>query len=290
MRYSLRIILTLIIVAIAIAAGTWLWRYYLFTPWTRDARIHAEVITIAPDVSGWVRTLEVGDTDHVSEGQTLFTIDSTRYQAAVDKAQATVDHRQATLELSRAEAGRRNQLRNSRAISAEDQQVAQIDSRIAAADLEQAQADLESAQLDLARTELTAPASGHILNVQFTSGNYVNRGTAAMALIRDNSFYVVGYFEETKMSSIAVGDPVDVVLMNGDTHLDGHVMGIGRGIADSNTSLNQQLLPQVQPTFNWVRLAQRIPVRIALDDIPDDTLLSVGMTATVRVQASEPTE
>ena len=290
MRPSLRILLTLVIVAIAIAAGTWLWRYYLYTPWTRDARVHAEVITIAPDVSGWVRTLNVADTDYVAQGDTLFEIDNARYQAAVDKAQATVEHRQATLELNRAEEGRRNQLRNSRAISAEDQQVAQVNSRIAAADLQQAEADLASARLDLERTRITAPASGHVLNVQFSAGNYVNRGSPVLALIAANSYYVVGYFEETKMAMINAGDPVDVVLMNGDTHLKGHVAGIGRGIADSNTNLNQQLLPQVAPTFNWVRLAQRIPVRIALDEIPDETLLSVGMTATVHVRPADQPE
>lgn len=290
MRHSLRLLLTLAIVALAIAAGTWLWRYYLYTPWTRDARIHAEVVTIAPDVSGWVHTLNVTDTDYVNQGDVLFEIDDTRYQTAVDRAQATVEHRQATLELSRAEESRRNQLRSSRAISAEDQQVAQINSRIAAADLNQSQADLISAQLDLERTQVTAPVSGHVLNVQFVAGNYVNRGTSVMALIAANSYYVVGYFEETKMASINVGDPVEIILMNGAPHLDGRVAGIGRGIADSNTTLNQQLLPQVAPTFNWVRLAQRIPVRISLDNVPDDTLLSVGMTATVRVHAAEQPE
>lgn len=290
MRPSLRILLTLIIVAIAIAAGAWLWRYYLYTPWTRDARVHAEVVTIAPDVSGWVRTLEVADTDYVAQGDTLFAIDDTRYQAVVDSAQATVEHRQATLELNRAEESRRNQLSNSRAISAENQQIAQINSRIAAADLQQSQAELASAQLDLVRTQITAPVSGHVLNVQLAEGNYVNRGSPVMAVIADNSYYVVGYFEETKMSAIEVGDSVDVVLMNGDTHLDGRVAGIGRGIADSNTSLNQQLLPQVAPTFNWVRLAQRIPVRISLDEVPDETLLSVGMTAAVRVRPAEQPE
>lgn len=288
MRHSLRILLTLIIVALAVAAGVWLWNYYLYTPWTRDGRVHAEVITIAPDVSGWVRTLDVADTDHVAQGDTLFTIDDERFAAAVASAEATVAHRQATLELSQAEANRRNQLGNSRAISAENQQIAQVDSRIAAADLQQAEADLSAAQLDLERAQVTAPASGHILNVQFSAGNFVNRGTPVMALISDDSYYVVGYFEETKMSSVRVGDPAEVILMNGDVHLDGRVAGIGRGIADANTTLNQQLLPQVQPTFNWVRLAQRIPVRIALDHIPDETLLSVGMTATVRVRPEQP--
>ncbi|MGQ7260789.1 efflux RND transporter periplasmic adaptor subunit [Vreelandella sp. V005] len=287
MRPSLRMLLTLIIVAIAVAAGAWLWRYYLYTPWTRDARVHAEVVTIAPDVSGWVRALNVADTAQITQGDTLFSIDDTRYQAAVDSAQATVDHREATLELNRAEESRRNQLSNNRAISAENQQIAQINSRIAEADLQQAEAELASAQLDLARTQITAPVSGHLLNVQLSAGTYVNRGSPVMALIAEDSFYVVGYFEETKMPAIRVGDPVDVILMSGDTHLKGRVAGIGRGIADRNTSLNQQLLPQVAPNFSWVRLAQRIPVRIALDEVPDDTLLSVGMTATVRVDPGE---
>ncbi|UYG00702.1 MULTISPECIES: HlyD family secretion protein [unclassified Halomonas] len=287
MRSSLRILLTLIMVALAIAAGTWLWRYYLYTPWTRDGRVHADVITIAPDVSGWVRTLSVGDTDYVDQGDALFQIDQARYQAALDQAQAEVNHRQATLDLNRAEASRRNRLGNSRAISEENQQIAQINAQVAAADLEQAQASLEAARLDLERASVTAPASGHVLNVQFSEGNYVSRGTPVMALIREESYYVVGYFEETKMASIRVGDPADVTLMQGNTRLNGRVAGIGRGIADANTTLNAQLLPQVTPTFNWVRLAQRIPVRIVLDEVPADTLLSVGMTATVRIHPDD---
>ncbi|WP_083942017.1 efflux RND transporter periplasmic adaptor subunit [Salinicola socius] len=285
MRNSLRILLTLVVVAIAVAAGIWLWNYYLFTPWTRDARVRAEVVTIAPDVSGWVRTLNVNDTDFVAKGDTLFEIDEARYQAALDQAQATVENREATLKLRQTEAQRRNQL-SSRSISAEDRQIAQINSRVAAANLKQAQADLASARLDLERTRVVAPISGHVLNLQLAAGNYVTRGTSVMALVQSNSYYVMGYFEETKIPSIRVGDSAEVILMNGDTHLRGHVAGIGRGIADTNTSLNNQLLPQVQPTFNWVRLAQRIPVRITLDDIPDETLLSAGMTATVRVDAA----
>ncbi|WP_353057294.1 HlyD family secretion protein [Salinicola sp. JS01] len=283
MRNSLRILLTLIIVAIAVAAGVWLWNYYLFTPWTRDARVRAEVITIAPDVSGWVRSLNVSDTGYVTQGDTLFEIDPSRYQAALDKAKASVANNQATLDLKRAEERRRNQLSN-RSISAEDRQIAQINTRIAQANLDQAKATLDSAKLDLQRTQVVAPVSGHVLNLQLAAGNYVTRGTPVMALVQARSYYVMGYFEETKMSSIAIGDPAEIILMNGDTHLHGHVAGIGRGIADSNTNLNNQLLPQVQPTFNWVRLAQRIPVRVTFDEMPDHTLLSAGMTATIRIQ------
>ncbi|WP_040242641.1 efflux RND transporter periplasmic adaptor subunit [Chromohalobacter japonicus] len=282
MRTPLRMLITLVVVALAVTAGVWLWHYYLYTPWTRDGRVRADVITIAPDVSGWVRQLPVSDTQKVEQGDTLFQIDQARYQTAVNKAQAVVALNQAQLELKRHEENRRNNLSN-QAISSENREVARIDTRVAKANLDEAQADLESAQLDLKRTVVEAPADGHILNLRLTEGNYVSAGNAVMALVKSDSYYVTGYFEETKMSRIDEGDTARITLMNGDTELRGHVTGIGRGIADSNTSPNDQLLPQVEPTFNWVRLAQRIPVRIALDEVPDETLLSAGMTATIHI-------
>ncbi|ODC02516.1 efflux transporter periplasmic adaptor subunit [Terasakiispira papahanaumokuakeensis] len=282
MRKGLRILVTLLVVAAAIMAGLWLWHYYLYTPWTRDGRVRAEIITIAPDVSGWVDELSVQDNGWVSKGQKLFTLNDQRYLAAVDKAKAVVANREATLALKRHESERRKQL-GREAISAEDQEVAQINRDVAAADLQQAQAALASAEIDLDRTLVRAPVEGHVLNMHLNAGNYVKAGQAVMALVKADSFYVTGYFEETKMPDIHQGDPAEVILMNGDTHLKGHVAGIGRGIADTNTATNNQLLPQVQPTFNWVRLAQRIPVRITLDEVPDGTLLSAGMTATVRI-------
>ncbi|MCD6009699.1 MAG: HlyD family secretion protein [Pseudomonadota bacterium] len=282
MRTSLRILITLLIVAIAIAAGLWLWHYYLYTPWTRDGRVRANVITVAADVSGWVDTLAVQDNARVEQGEVLFTINDARFQAALERAQAVVDQRQATLDLKRNEQSRRQRL-SRQAISAEDREIARIDTRVAAANLAQAQADLESARIDLERTVVKAPVTGHILNMHLNAGNYVNAGQGTMALVQADSFYVTGYFEETKMPFIDLGDAAVVTLMSGDTRLRGHVAGIGRGIANTNTSTNSELLPQVQPTFNWVRLAQRIPVRIALDDVPEDVLLSAGMTATVRI-------
>ncbi|MDV6317628.1 HlyD family secretion protein [Chromohalobacter sp. HP20-39] len=282
MRTPLRMLVTLVVVALAVAAGVWLWHYYLYTPWTRDGRVRAEVITIAPDVSGWVHQLSVNNTQHVDKGDTLFKINQARYQTAVDKAKAVVALNQAQLELKRHEEQRRNRLSN-QAISNEDLEIARINTRVAKANLEEAKANLASAQLDLKRTVVEAPADGHILNQHLSEGNYVTAGNAVMALVKDDSYYVTGYFEETKISRIEVGDPAKVTLMSGDTELRGRVAGIGRGIANTNTSLNSQLLPQVEPTFNWVRLAQRIPVRIELAQIPEGTLLSAGMTATIHI-------
>ncbi|WP_458526060.1 efflux RND transporter periplasmic adaptor subunit [Onishia taeanensis] len=282
MRAPLRMLTTLVVVALALAAGTWLWQYYLYTPWTRDGRVRADVITIAPDVSGWVSQLSIEDTQTVARGDVLFQIDRQRYATAVDQAEAVVAQKQAEWEAKQHEETRRNRLSN-QAISDETRDAARLDTRSAEAALTQAKAELDSAQLDLERTTVIAPAEGHVLNLSLNEGNYVNTGTPVMALVKADSFYVTGYFEETKMPEIALGDPARITLMSGNTRLEGRVAGIGRGIADSNTASNDQLLPQVEPTFNWVRLAQRIPVRIELDEIPDDTLLSAGMTATVRI-------
>ena len=273
---------TLIVVLLALLAGWRLWHFYMIAPWTRDARVRADVVTIAPDVSGWVTELAVEDTAFVERGERLFKINQSRYRAALEEAQARVAQREAQLELKRHEERRRSRL-SRQAISSEAREIARIDTRIAEANLEQAEADLQSARLDLERTTVQAPAAGHILNLQLHEGNYATAGKPVMALVKANSFYVTGYFEETKMPHIEIGDPARVILMSGDIHLRGHVAGIGRGIANPNTIPDNQLLPQVQPTFNWVRLAQRIPVRIALDETPKQIPLSAGMTATVRI-------
>ncbi|PSJ21903.1 HlyD family secretion protein [Halomonas sp. ND22Bw] len=290
MRTLLRSLVTLVIVALAIAAGLWLWHYYLYTPWTRDGRVRAEVITVAPDVAGRVVALPVADNQRVDAGETLFRIDRSRYETAVTRAEAVVAQRQAELQLSQDEASRRSRL-SRQAISAEGQETARINRQVASASLDQAQSDLASARLDLERTTVAAPAAGHVLNLQLSEGNYVSAGEEVMALIKAGSYFVTGYFEETKTPYFSVGDPARVTLMSGDTELRGHVESIGRAIADPNTDPNSQLLPRVQPTFSWVRLAQRIPVRIALDEIPEGTTLSAGMTASVYVEPNaEPRE
>lgn len=283
MHTLLRTLVTLVIVALAAAAGWWLWHYYLYTPWTRDGRVRAEIITVAPDVSGRVVALDVEDNQRVDKGQTLFQIDPSRYQTAKDKAQAVVEQREAELELARHEASRRNRLGRA-AISAEGQETSRINSRVASATLAQAQSALTGAQLDLTRATVKAPVAGHVLNLQLSEGNYTSAGKPVLALVAADSYYVTGYFEETKMPRVNVGDHARVNLMGAARELEGHVASIGRAIADPNTAPNEQLLPKVQPTFSWVRLAQRIPVRIALDDIPDDVTLSAGMTASVHIE------
>jgi RND family efflux transporter MFP subunit len=286
MRTPVRVAVTLCLVAVAIFAGFRLWQYYMLTPWTRDARIRADVVVISPDVSGWVRELKAYDNQEVKAGDLLLSIDRDRFEAALEKAQAVVQTRQQQLNLREREASRRASL-GPQAISAELRENAQINAGIARGELREAQAEVKAAEINLARSQVHAPRNGHITNLRLAQGNYVNAGQSVMALIDDSTFYVQAYFEETKLPRIRVGDPVKVWLMSAGDALQGHVESISRGIADRNTTPDGQLLAEVEPTFNWVRLAQRIPVRIKLDKVPEGLNLSAGMTASVQVQEGE---
>ncbi|UQY33913.1 HlyD family secretion protein [Pseudomonas fulva] len=283
MRSTIRVGITLAVVVAAILAGSWIWQHYMYSPWTRDARVRADVVTIAPDVSGWVLELKVRDNQQVKAGDLLMTIDRDRYQAALEKAQAVVDIRRQQLSLREHEASRRARL-GSQAISAELRENAQINAEMARSEYREAQADLRIAQLNLERSEVRAPRDGQVTNLRLAQGNYVTAGQAVMALVDTASFYVQAYFEETKLPRIQVGAPVEIWLMGGEQEIRGEVEGISRGITDRNASPDGQLLANVEPTFNWVRLAQRIPVRIKLDSLPEKVQLSAGMTASVRVE------
>lgn len=277
-----RVLVTLTVVALAIAAGYWLWHHYLYSPWTRDARIRADVVTVAPDVAGWVDVLNVRDNQQVKEGELLMVLDKARYQAALEQARAVAQTRREQLTMREREARRRARL-GTQAISAELRENAQISERIARGEYEQALAQLRFAELDLARSEVRAPRSGQVTNLRLAQGNYVHSGEAVMALVDQGSFYVQAYFEETKLARIRVGAPVEVWLMGGDRVLQGEVESISSGITDRNATPDGQLLANVEPTFNWVRLAQRIPVRIRFKTLPADVQLSAGMTASVKV-------
>ncbi len=282
MRFTLRVGITLSLVAVAVLAGAWLWQHYLYSPWTRDARVRADVVTIAPDLAGWVRELKVRDNQHVAADELLMSLDRERYQVALEQAQAVAETRRQQLLLREHEAGRRMRL-GPQAISAELRDNAQISAEIARGEYRQAQVAVRSAELDLARSEVRAPRAGQVTNLRLAEGNYVRAGEPVLALVDESSFYVQAYFEETKLPRIRIGALVEIWLMSGDQPLRGEVESISRGIADRNASPDGQLLADVEPTFNWVRLAQRIPVRIKLDEVPEGVVLSAGMTASVRV-------
>jgi multidrug resistance efflux pump len=284
MKKIARVLLTLVIAAAGCVGGYELWDYYLFSPWTRDARVQADVVNIAPDVAGFVTDLRVKDNQFVHKGDVLLVIDRERYTRALAMADATVAARKAEMDNAAQQAARRAKL-TTIAISDDARQDAIRKGNSAAATYQQAVADRSTAQLNLDRTVLRAPVNGIVTNLTLVVGQYASVGTKLMALIDSDAYRVTGYFEETKMPAVKVGEQAEIYLLDGSPALRGHVESIARGITDRDNLAGPELLVNPNPTFEWVRLAQRIPVRIHIDDVPKGVLVSSGMTATVIVEA-----
>jgi RND family efflux transporter MFP subunit len=283
-RNIIGFIATAIIFVVAIAIGRALWVHYMDEPWTRDGRVRAEVVNIAPDVSGAVVELPVRDNQFVHKGDLLMQIDPSHYSIAVEQAQAAVAARKAELQMRRDDAQRRADM-DSLVVSKENRENATHTASAAEAQYQQALAALDAAKLNLERTRVVAPVDGYVTNLNVYRGDYAIAGSAKLAVVDSNSFWVYGYFEETKLPHVRIGDKADIRLMSGGT-LKGHVESISRGIYDRDNPQSRELLADVNPTFNWVRLAQRVPVRVKIDSVPDGVLLSAGTTCTVVVTPS----
>jgi RND family efflux transporter MFP subunit len=246
--------------------------------------VQADVVNIAPDVAGFVTDLRVKDNQFVHKGDVLLVIDRERYTRALAMAEATVAARKATMDNAEQQHARRAKL-TTIAISDEAREDAKLTAASAAANYQQALADRSTAQLNLDRTVLRAPVNGIVTNLTLVVGQYASAGSKLMALIDSDSYRVTGYFEETKIPAIKVGEQAEIYLLDGSPALRGHVESIARGITDRDNPDGPELLVNPNPTFEWVRLAQRIPVRIHIDDVPKGVLVSSGMTATVVVAA-----
>jgi len=272
---------TIAIVLAACLVVRSLWIHYKLEPWTRDGRVRADVVQIAPDVSGLVSEVRVHDDQSVKAGDILFVVDRARFQLAVDQAKATRSSLRIQLEQAYREDKRDKSLGSLVSAEVVEQSRTKIDQLQAS--IAQADAALAQAELNLERTEIKAPVDGIVTNLDLRPGNYANAGRSSIALIDTGSLHVVGYFEETKLANVDVGDAVHIQLMGDNKVFDGHVQSVAGGIEERDRAVGQRLLANVTPTFNWVRLAQRIPVRIAIDKPPADVKLVVGRTATVTV-------
>jgi len=281
-RSWIRVFVTVVGVIAAAVAGWYLWRIYEESPWTRDGRVRVNVVVVAPDVAGAITDMRVKDNQSVKLGDVLFTVDPARYRLALEQAEAVLAGAKSVLEQRREEQQRRERL-SSVSISEEALNQARTATLSAQATYDQAEAALGIAKLNLARTDVRSPVNGRVTNLLVHQGDYATAGHPIVALVDSDSFYVAGYFEETKLRHIAIGDRVSIRLMAYDAPLTGHVESVARAITDRDNALGNDLIANVNPTFSWVRLAQRIPVRIAIDDIPKDIVLSAGMTATVVV-------
>ncbi len=280
-RRLLRPILTLIIIALAIGLGYVVWDLYVLDPWTRDGRVRVYVVTATPEVSGTVVSVPVVDNQFVHKGDPLFTIDPLRFKLKIDEARARLAGVTEDYKLSVLNAKRRRGLGG--VVSREEQDVFDSEMEVRRARLEEAQSALDTALLNLQRSTVYSAVDGYVTNLNLRVGDYVTAGQSRMAVIDANSYWVYGYFEETKMHGVHVGDKARIKLMGYRHILKGHVVSIGRGINDTNGMSDKLGLPDVNPIFTWVRLAQRIPVRIEIDEMPPEVILSAGMTATVAV-------
>ena len=281
MKKFFSLLATLLVLALAIWIGRTLWEHYMNTPWTRDGRVRADIINVAADVNGYVTGVPVKDNQLVKKGDVLLEIDPEHYQIVVKQAQSLVASRKATWEMRKVNAHRRADM-DSLVISRENRDDASNIADSALADYQHALAQLDAAQLNLKRTKVLATVDGYVTNLNVHRGDYARVGDPKMAVIDQDSFWVYGFFEETKLPHIRVGDKADLQMMSGEV-LKGHVESISRGIYDRDNPESRELVADVNPTFNWVRLAQRVPVRIHIDEIPDGFLLAAGTTCTVIV-------
>lgn len=276
-----RYALTLCAVAAATLLAFMMWKHYAQTPWTRDGRVRADVVQIAPDVSGPVIRVAVRDNQWVNRGDVLYAIDPHWLTLAVASAQAEVESRRHEMVMRQDAARRRAQIKA--AISSEDLQQTGSAANVAVANYHGALAALELAELNLSHATVRAPVSGYITHLRLRPGDYATVGETKVAIVDAHSFWVVGYFEETKLRHIRVGDTAHIVLMGYEPVIAGHVESIGHGIGDNNDETGGLGLPDVEPTFSWVRLAQRVPVRIHIDALPKGIELVAGLSASVEV-------
>jgi multidrug resistance efflux pump len=259
---------------------------YLFQPWTRDGHVRAQIIKITPRVGGPIVELPIHDNQAVAKGDLLFKIDPRTFQLAIEQAEAKLKQAQAS-EIVKADQAKRGQdlyRKDKGAISEQALVRKKNDLLVAKANVEVATANLHAAQLDLEFTEVRAPVDGYATNLLLRYGSQTVANQPALALIDTNSFWVHGYFKETQVENIRPDNKVVVKLMTyPDAPLEGVVESMGWGIAQQDGAPAADLLPAINPSFDWIRLAQRIPVRIRLTRIPDEVELRVGSTASVFV-------
>jgi RND family efflux transporter MFP subunit len=285
-RRVLPFLVTLAAIALASLLGRAMWGTYMGSPWTRDGTVRAYVVTIAPQVAGQIVQLPVVDNQFVHKGELLMVVDPTDYKIAVDLAQAAVENAQVTAHNARREARRRRELTRL-AVTREETQTYESTAAAEGATSQEAAARLNQARIDLQRTEIRSPVNGYVTNLLAQLGDYAKVGDNLLSLVDADSYWVDGYFEETALARIRKGDPATVRLMGYSQPLRGHVQGIARAISVANAQPNAEGIATVNPIFTWVRLAQRIPVRVHIDEVPAGVTLVAGMTATVQIDPAK---
>ena len=282
LKLTARVTATAMMIALATAGVRWMWIHYEVRPWTRDGRVRADVIQVNPDVDGLVTDVRVTDGEVVRKAQVLFVIDPSRYEIALQQADAAVAVDVAAL----AEAKRENRRNQSLGTLVTTEELQEGESKVEelSAQLRGTLVERDLARLNLARTTVRSTVNGVVTNLELEPGDYASVGHQVMALVDSDSIYVDGYFEETKLPLIRLGDHATVNLMGLKAILRGTVIAIAAAIDDRERNASSTDLANITPTFSWVRLAQRIPVRIKLDHVPSGIRLIAGRTATVTIE------
>jgi multidrug resistance efflux pump len=210
-----------------------------------------------------------------------------RYRDLAQKEVGTVQMEQQTASsLGQAQAALKNEQSS---LTLAQRQVASLKAQLAAAEanVARARAQLNQAQVNLGRTQIESPVNGWVTNLLVQLGDYATVGRMVLSVVNADAFWVDAYFEETQLAAIRDGDPARIKLMGYNEVVHGTVAGTARGINVANARADEQGLATVNPIFTWVRLAQRVPVRIRIDRVPDGVRLVAGMTATVQVDTDE---
>jgi RND family efflux transporter MFP subunit len=286
---TLKTAATLLILVLAVLAALVIWDFYVTAPWTRDGTVRVQVASIAPQVSGQITEVRVVDNQYVHKGDVLYVIDPFDFQVVLDTGKAQLRQKAADVQVKRMQAERRQHLSNL-ATTPEEQQLYVGNATQAQAAFDAAQQQVAQADINLKRTQVRSPVNGYVTNLLMRVGDYAHAGATNISVIDADSYWIDGYFEETKMAHVCVGDRAEAALMGYSDPIVGRVETVTRGISVSNAAPSTQGLPNVDPVYTWVRLAQRVPVRIRITDVPVGVPLVSGMTATVTIRGSEARE
>jgi multidrug resistance efflux pump len=288
-RETLKTVATLLILVLAVLAALVIWDFYVTSPWTRDGSVRVQVANVAPQVSGQITEVRVVDNQFVHQGDVLYVIDPFDFQMALDTDEAQLRQKAADLQVKRMQAERREHL-SDLATTPEEQQLYVGNATQALAAFHAAQRQVAQAEINLKRTQVRSPVNGPVTNLLMRVGDYAHAGATNISVIDSESYWIDGYFEETKMAHICIGDRADAQLMGYRDPIEGRVESVTRGISASNAAPGFRGLPNVDPVYTWVRLAQRVPVRIRITDVPAGIPLVSGMTATVTIRDTETRE
>ncbi len=286
MKKIIKILLTLAILGAAGFFAYNKYRAYIDNPWTRDGQVRTQVIQVTPRVNGMVIKINVIDNQRVKKGDLLFEIDPSQYQVKLNQSEARLQRTREAAKGTKIEFERVKNIydKDKGAVSQKDLVRNETKYYKSLADIDSSTEQVNTAKLNLSYTKVFAEVDGYVSNINFQIGSQATANKAILALVDENAYWVFGFFREDAIPEVKVGDTAMVTLLAyPDTPLSGKVESIAWGIAHSDGNPGNNLLPSVKPVFQWIRLAQRIPVRIKLDKLPEDVKLRFGLTASVMV-------